>query len=110
MKYLLQKGYIILLLMSVILGYSSCAVGPVNGYIFTSNKFAGSFNPANNVKSAKTAKGCQHLILGLFAFGDAGAGAVAKKAGIQKIATIDHSTTNVFQVLYSSYCTIVSGE
>lgn len=87
-----------------------CAIGPVNGLLFTNNKFAGEFNPANDVAASKSAKGCIHYIAGGLAFGDASAGGIAKRNGITKIATVDHSTMNVLQIVYSSYCTIVTGQ
>ncbi len=89
---------------------AGCAIGPVNGVLVTVNQFAGEFNPANDVAFAKEATGCQHLILGLVSFGTAGAGSIAKQAGIKRIAIIDHSTINVLQIVYSRYCTTVVGE
>ncbi|MCW7469555.1 TRL-like family protein [Leptospira kanakyensis] len=89
---------------------TNCAIGPTHGYIFTSTKFAGTFNPENNVTSTKEATDCQFTVLYLFSYGDAGAGSIAKKNGISKIATIDHSTTSLLTGFYRTYCTIVSGE
>jgi hypothetical protein len=42
-------------------------------------------------------------------WGDAGAGSIAMKNNIKKIATIDHSTLSVMG-LYLNYCTIIRGE
>lgn len=89
---------------------TNCAIGPTHGYILTSTKFAGTFNPENNVKATKEGTGCQFTVLYLFSFGDAGAGSVAKQNGISKIATIDHSTLSFLTGVYRSYCTIVYGE
>lgn len=89
---------------------ANCAIGPVNGVLFTSNKFPGEINSANDVPSSKSGEGCQHLVLGLVSFGNAGAGSVALANGISRISTIDHSTLNVLQVVYSRYCTIVYGQ
>ncbi|MBM9549240.1 TRL-like family protein [Leptospira sp. 201903074] len=96
-------------LLSVFL-FANCAIGPTHGFLFTSTKFAGTFNPENNVKAAKEGTGCQFTILYLFSVGDAGAGSVANKNGITKIATIDHSSLSVLTGLFRNYCTIVSGE
>ncbi|MCG6139151.1 TRL-like family protein [Leptospira mtsangambouensis] len=96
-------------LLSVFL-FANCAIGPTHGLLFSSTKFAGTFNPENNVKSSKEGKGCQFTILYLFSVGDAGAGSVANKNGISKIATIDHSSLSVLTGLFRNYCTIVSGE
>ncbi|MCT8333774.1 TRL-like family protein [Leptospira sp. 85282-16] len=89
---------------------TNCAIGPTHGYIVTSTKFPGTFNPENNVKATKEGRGCQFTVLYLFSFGDAGAGSVANKNGIIKIATIDHSTISFLTGVYRSYCTIVYGE
>ncbi|WCL51109.1 TRL-like family protein [Leptospira sp. GIMC2001] len=89
---------------------NQCATGPVHGFLFTSNKFAGEFNTNNDVKVTKTGKGCSHSILGLFGFGKSGAGNVAHTNNITRIATVDHSTFSILTMVYQNYCTIVSGE
>lgn len=101
----------ILLTLLLVMGLGAgCAVGPVHGFLFTSNKFAGVANNNTAIGSAKKAEGCQHFILGLVAFGDAGAGSIANQNGIKKIATIDHATLSVLTVVYNRYCTLVAGE
>ena len=87
-----------------------CAVGPVNGLIYSETRFAGEFNSANDVKYVKEGKSCLHNILGMITLGSASAGRVAQNSGIKRIALIDHSTLNVFQILYGRYCTHVYGE
>jgi len=99
-----------LLIILISLSIFNCAFGPTNGLIYTGTNIPGEFNPANDVKITKTAEGCQHNILYLFAFGSASAGKIALDNGIERIATIDHSMTSVFTLLYKNYCTIVSGE
>ncbi|EMY71334.1 TRL-like family protein [Leptospira vanthielii] len=96
-------------LLSVFL-FANCAVGPTHGFVYSSTKFAGTFNPENNVKATKEAKGCQFTLLYLINVGDAGAGSVANKNGISKIATIDHSSLSILTGLFRNYCTLVSGE
>lgn len=89
----------------------NCAIGPNQGALISIVKFPGNYNLENDVKPSKTAKGCEHSILGLFGFGDSGAGSIAKTNNIQRIAIVDHSTMNIFLgLLYKNYCTIVSGE
>ena len=87
-----------------------CAVGPVNGLIYSDTRFAGEFNSANDVKYEKEGKSCLHNFFGLITLGSASAGRVAQNSGIKRIALIDHSTLNVFQILYGRYCTHVYGE
>lgn len=89
---------------------AGCAIGPVGGVLFTQNKFAGEFNSANDVQALKSGQSCQMTILRTVGFGDASAGTAAKQAGINRIASIDHSTMNVLGILYQNYCTIVTGE
>lgn len=102
-----MKFYINILIIFTLL---NCAVGPTNGIIYTSNTFPGEFNPGNDVIVTKRAMSCQKSILGLFAWGDAGAGKIAYDNKILKIASIDHYTASAFIFFYRSYCTIVSGE
>lgn len=95
--------------------FQNCATGPTHGILYTNTKFPGEFNPANDVRVTKTAEGCNHQILTLFTIGDSGAGTIAKENGIERIATIDHSTITVLDFfglvsVYRSYCTIVSGD
>ncbi len=98
-------------ILSIILfTLSQCATGPVNGILFTSTKFGGEFNPANDVKVTKSGEGCTHSILSIIGFGNSGAGYVAKENKISRIATVDHSTFSILIALYQNYCTIVSGE
>ncbi|TGK18980.1 TRL-like family protein [Leptospira fluminis] len=103
-----------LLLCILVLGsfviLSNCAIGPVNGYIFTYNKFPGEINSSNNVPSMKKAEGCQRNILGLVTWGSAGAGQIAMDNHISRIATIDHSTAYFLFGIYRNYCTILAGE
>lgn len=105
----MKRITLVFFLLSVLF-ITNCAIGPTHGFLYNSTKFAGTFNPENNVKSVKEAKGCQFTILYLFSVGDAGAGSVASKNGIKKIATIDHSTLSIFTGLFRNYCTIVIGE
>jgi hypothetical protein len=99
----------VLLFITAIL-LANCATGPTMGALFTSINFPGEINPENNVKSTKSAKGCQYSILGLIGFGDAGAGSIASKNEIIKVATIDHSSLSILGITFRNYCTIVSGE
>ena len=110
MRILKHAFFNTLLFFLILFSVNTCAVGPVNGGLFTYTKFPGEFNAANTVFPGKSGEGCQHLILGLVSYGTAGAGEIAMKSGIKKIAYVDHSTVNVLQVLYSRYCTIVWGE
>ncbi|MBK8395098.1 MAG: TRL-like family protein [Leptospiraceae bacterium] len=100
-----------LLILLFLLFSSNCAIGPTHGlFLFTSTKFPGEYNPANDVQAVKSAEGCSHSILYLFGFGNSGAGQIAKDNKILRIATIDHSTFSIFSIVYRNYCTIVSGE
>jgi hypothetical protein len=106
--------FLLIILVMSFLQTINCGIygivnGPVNGLLYTDIKFAGEINPSNNVKSLKMAEGCIHGILYLFAYGEAGAGSIAKKSGITRIARVDHTATNVLY-FYTGYCTIVYGE
>lgn len=100
----------ILLLLFVSFSVFRCASGPVGGLLFTHNKYPGEINPTNEVRQEITAEGCIHNVLGLFSFGNAGAGSVAKKNGIQRIAVVDYSVLQILAIVYRNHCVIVSGE
>lgn len=93
-----------------ILVFQNCAIGPVNGFIFTTNRFAGQFQSTNDVKFEKEASSCMHQFFGLVALGTAGIGKTAKDGGIKRIALVDHSTTSILFLVYGRYCTYVYGE
>ncbi|TGN01852.1 TRL-like family protein [Leptospira yasudae] len=90
--------------------FVQCASGPVGGLLFTHNLYPGEINPTNEVRQDATAEGCIHNILGVFSFGDAGAGSVAKKNGIQRIAIVDYSALHILAFVYRNHCVIVTGE
>ncbi|MCB1143984.1 MAG: TRL-like family protein [Leptospiraceae bacterium] len=100
--------YITLILL--LLFVNACAIGPNSGLLYTGIKYPGEINPSNNVSSTKSAKGCNTSILALIAWGNSGAGSIAKENNITKIATIDYETTTVLTFIYRDHCTIISGE
>lgn len=98
------------LVLAASLGLNACAVAPVAGYLYSSVRFPGEFNPAHDVAPKKEARGCQHWVLGLIAVGNSGAGQTAVRNGIERIAYVDHSSTIVLWPIYQNHCTIVVGE
>jgi len=97
----------LILVSAMALSSVGCAYAPVNA-AFTSAKWDGGVsNP--EVATTKTGEACANSILGLIATGDASIEAAKKEGGITKVATVDHSTTNVLY-FYGQYCTIVTGE
>lgn len=106
----IMKHSVSVLALATSLSLSACAVAPVAGYLYSSVRFPGEFNPAQDVAAKKEARGCQHWVLGLIAVGNSGAGQTAIKNGIERIAYIDHSSTIVLWPIYQNHCTIVVGE
>jgi hypothetical protein len=90
--------------------FIGCAIGPTHGLLYTNNKFAGDYNPANDVQGSKSAESCQHNILNLVAVGNSGVGELAMNNNIKRIATIDHSTLSILTLLYANHCTIITGD
>ncbi|PJZ69056.1 TRL-like family protein [Leptospira perolatii] len=88
----------------------NCATGPVSGILFTNTVFPGTTNTDASIGREKKASGCIRNILGLFSYGQSGAGAIAFKEGITRISYIDHSATQVLLFVYRDYCTIVTGD
>jgi hypothetical protein len=92
---------------AVLVSLAGCSVSPVQG-AFNFAKWDG---PVSNpsVSSIKSGESCAKSVLGLVAFGDASIEAAKKAAGISKVATVDHKTTNILY-FYGEYCTVVYGE
>lgn len=113
-KKIITHGAIYALSIVLTLIFQGCAIGPVHGTIYTNTRFAGEFNPNNDVASLKSAKGCIQTIMGVISFGNASAGDIAKSSGINRISSVDHSTMTVLDLqlfrVYGQYCTIVNGE
>lgn len=98
--------------LAALLGFIlfSCAIAPTHGLLYTYTQFPGTFNPANDVLPIRKAEGCQYSILGLIAFGNSEAGAIARNHEIRRIATIDYSFLGILFPLYGKFCTIVRGD
>lgn len=97
------------LIFIALLLLTHCASGPVGGLIFSNIEYAGEINSDPSIPSIAENQGCQYSILGLIAFGDSGAGSIANKKGIRRIATIDYSSFSLFHFAFVRNCTIVSG-
>lgn len=82
---------------------------PHESVIYNNMRIDGDFNPANSAKAIISGRGCIRMVIGMAAWGDAGAGRIAYDSGIKRIARIDHHYFSVLGV-YNSYCTIVYGE
>ncbi|MCB1179497.1 MAG: TRL-like family protein, partial [Leptospiraceae bacterium] len=65
----------LIIVFGFLLIFNNC--GPLNGALVTNTTYAGEYNQNNDVKSEKTAEGCQVSYLGLVGLGDAGAGSIA---------------------------------
>ena len=81
---------------------------PYPGLIYSKYNIPGNFSLDNKITANRKAKSCIKMILGLAAFGEAGAGKIAKDNQMEKIAWVDHEFMNVF-LIYTRYCTIVYG-
>ena len=93
--------------LAAIASMTGCSVSPVMGAINIAKWDGNISNPA--VASQKNGEACAHSVLGLIAFGDASIETAKKNAGISKVATVDHRTTNILY-FYGGYCTVVYGE
>ena len=78
-----------------------------NGALFTSVK--GPVNATTSTGISKSGQSCATNLLGLIAVGDSSISTAKEKAGISKVANIDHQSTTVLG-LFSNFCTIVEGE
>ena len=105
-----MKANLLILLIAAFFALGVQCVGPTYGALFTTNKFAGEFNPENDVPVTKTGEGCHYNILRIVSFGDSSAGTIAKENGITRIATVDHKFASAFLYLYQEMCTYVSGD
>jgi hypothetical protein len=57
----------------------------------------------------KQGEACAHLILGVFAWGDASIRAAVLDAGVERISTVDYERLSVLAFVYQEFCTRVSG-
>ena len=96
-----------LISLAIAVSTTGCAVSPVSGAINVAKWDGAISNPG--VATQKTGEACAQSILGLVAFGDASIETAKKNAGITKVATVDHQTTNILY-FYGQYCTVVYGE
>ena len=88
---------------------TNCASGPVGGLLFSNIKYPGATNGAD-IKSNAQAEDCIYNVLGLFGFGNSGAGQIAKDNKISRIATIDYRSLNVLVGVFRMQCTVLTGE
>jgi hypothetical protein len=91
---------------------SGCASSPVNGlFTFTKHSTGGDAGVQldSTANSSKTGESICTSILNLIAFGDCSVEAAANEAGITKVKSVSHESTNLY-LFYSSYSTIVTGE
>jgi uncharacterized lipoprotein NlpE involved in copper resistance len=96
----------------VALSLTGCAGMAFNGrsgmgMLFADSKLSESVS--GNALGAKTGEACATSILGWVTTGDASIVAASKNGGIKKIGAVDNKSTNVLG-LYSTYCTVVTGD
>jgi len=87
----------------------SCAAvqAPVIGSLYTGVQ--GPVAYGENGSSGKVGKACATSVLGIIAAGDASIHKAKENGGIEKVTSIDHSSTSLLG-LFGQYCTIVHGE
>lgn len=97
---------IIVIGISILL--NACAITPTKtGYaLFTDVKES---EMVTGEAGSKTGKACARNIFGIYATGDSSLAAAKKAGGIKKISTVDTEIAGIL-MLYSSRCTIVTGE
>jgi hypothetical protein len=88
-------------------GFAFSGRGTTLGIIYDDTK--ANEKVTENVLGTKQGEACASSILGWVTTGDASVPEAAKKAGITKIASVDHSYSNILGIV-SSYCAIVTGE
>jgi hypothetical protein len=91
------------LLGATVLG--GCATGPLPSWVGSYEWDGGVAN--TDVVPVKNGEACAHSVLGI-TWGDASIERARLMGGIQRIATVDHQTTNA--VLYGRHCTLVRGD
>jgi uncharacterized protein YceK len=89
---------------------SGCASvsSPVgNGLLFTSVQAPVAVTASS--AASKSGSACATNILGIVATGDASLKAAKANGNITKVTSVDHNSTSVLS-LFSTYCTVVTGE
>ncbi len=101
-----------LLVCCAVLAFAGCANWaevPHESVLYNNMRIDGDFNPTSSAKATLSGRGCIRMVIGMAAWGDAGAGRIAHDNGIKRIAWIDHHYFSVLGV-YNVYCTVVYGE
>ena len=98
----------IVFLVVVFAATSGCVTvtSPAIGMFFSDVQY-GSM-ATTNTDTSKTGTACATSILGLIATGDASITAAKANGGITHVATVEHSTQNLFG-LVGKWCTVVKG-
>ena len=82
-------------------------MGMLNGCLYADLNLG--WTATDHPVGSKMGQACAMAILGLVAWGDASVVTAAKNGGISKVATVDKKLFNILGV-YSTHCTVVSGE
>lgn len=87
--------------------YSFMGRGTTMGAIYNDTK--ANEKVTENVLGTKQGEACASSILGWVTTGDASVPEASKKAGITRVASVDHSFSNILGIV-ATYCVIVTGE
>ena len=90
---------------------TGCALAPTpagTGLLYTNVQGPLAVDDNGNQPN-KVGEACANNVLGLVATGDASITAAKEAAGITSVATVETSTNTVLGV-YTTYCTVVTGE
>lgn len=106
-----MKKFYLSAVAAVALLVSSCAMvsTPVGmGGLYT-GVTSGEIATSNNITGKKVGTSSATNVLGIYAGGDAGINAAAKKAGIKKISHVDTKKMSILGI-FATYTTIVYGD
>lgn len=88
-------------------GFAFLPRQPAMGFLYSDT--ANNEVITENTVGTKSGEGCETSILGWVTTGDASVQTIAAKAGITKVASVDHKHTNILGI-YAKYCGVVTGE
>jgi hypothetical protein len=98
----------IILITAIALSFlTGCVMSPTGPGLIYMN-VQGPLGPASGTSAAKRGESCAHVVLALFAWGDASIETAKRNGNITKVTTLDHESSNF--IGFGSFCTVVYGE
>jgi hypothetical protein len=103
-----MRKHLKLIAAGIVLFVAGCqpVASPVIGLIYLDAKGPIAATQATGTREGKA---CAQSIMALVGTGDASIEAAKRAGGIQEVASVDHTSTNILGI-YGEFCTVVRGK